>query len=129
MNLHHIGILVFETELLTNLFETMSWKKFGQTYNSTYGIEAQFISNGQISIELFVPKENKNLRNILRRNGNHIHHLAFEVEDIETQANLLESKGYHILGDTPAPGFEGRPVVFIDPLDSKGILIELIGKR
>ena len=127
LKVHHIGMIVYDPKPLVDLFFVMGWRTSGQSYNDPYGVRTHFITNGEIHIEFFVPENNKKFRRLLVRNGNHIHHLGFEVEDIISAMNRLEDKGYRIIGDGPVPGFGGRQAVFVDPLDSKGILIELMG--
>lgn len=55
-----------------------------------------------------------------------IHHLCYEVEDIEQAARRLSARGMRILGDgTPKTGAHGKPVLFLHPGDAMGVLIEL----
>jgi len=63
----------------------------------------------------------------LERNpGGGIHHLCFEVDDIEAATARLVGEGARILGDgKPKIGAHGKPVLFLHPKDFLGTLIEL----
>jgi methylmalonyl-CoA/ethylmalonyl-CoA epimerase len=55
-----------------------------------------------------------------------MHHLCFEVEDIEAAVRRLVEQGARVLGDgKPKTGAHGKPVVFLHPKDFCGTLIEL----
>ncbi len=126
--LHHIAVLVYDPTPIIELFLCMNWKMNKETYNQAYGVRTHFITKDATRIEFFVPEDNERLMRQLKKRGNHLHHLAFEVEDIEQAIGLLSEKGYGFIGMEPQTGIDDRPVIFMDPLSSKGILIELIGK-
>ena len=55
-----------------------------------------------------------------------LHHLCFEVGDIAAARDQLQQAGTRVLGDgKPKIGAHGKPVVFLNPKDCAGILIEL----
>lgn len=54
-----------------------------------------------------------------------IHHLCFEVEDIDAASQVLRSANCRILGNSsPKAGTHGKPVIFVDPQDFHGALVE-----
>jgi methylmalonyl-CoA/ethylmalonyl-CoA epimerase len=61
----------------------------------------------------------------LDRRGPGIHHLCFEVDDIEAECERLRSLGVRLLSETPQPGAHGSRVMFLHPKDTGGVLIEL----
>ena len=54
-----------------------------------------------------------------------IHHLCFEVDDIQAAMNDLKKSGIRCLGKEPKIGAHGKPVIFLHPKDCAGVLIEL----
>jgi len=62
----------------------------------------------------------------LPASGGGIHHLCYEVLDIEAACRQLAAAGARILGDgRPKTGAHGKPVVFLHPKDFAGTLVEL----
>jgi methylmalonyl-CoA/ethylmalonyl-CoA epimerase len=61
----------------------------------------------------------------LAKRGPGIHHLCFEVDDIEAEIERIAATGLRLLGDPPSPGAHGSLVAFIHPSDTGGVLIEL----
>lgn len=61
----------------------------------------------------------------LEKRGPGLHHLAFEVDDLDEVCDRATDAGIRILGDGPSPGADGKDVVFLHPKDTLGVLIEL----
>ena len=61
----------------------------------------------------------------LAKRGPGIHHLCFEVDDIEAEIARISAAGMRVLGDAPSPGAHGSLVAFIHPADTGGVLVEL----
>jgi methylmalonyl-CoA/ethylmalonyl-CoA epimerase len=61
--------------------------------------------------------------------GNTIHHIAFTAADLGSSIGRYEASGYRVLNNKPVNGFRGCRVAFMDPLPSKGILIELVEEK
>ncbi len=62
----------------------------------------------------------------LARRGSGMHHLAFEVDDVEAAATALRGHGLRVIFDDPRPGASGTRVNFVHPGDSFGVLVELV---
>ena len=79
-------------------------------------------------IELLQPfGENSPIARFLEKNSDGgIHHVCYEVDDINSAAKKLVSNGARILGDgNPRIGAHGKPVLFLHPKDFCGTLVEL----
>ena len=61
----------------------------------------------------------------IEKKGEGIHHICFEVEDVEKAAAQLHDKGIELV-DKPRMGAEGKKIVFIKPKNTHGVLIELV---
>ena len=93
-----------------------------------HGVKVVFIELPNTKIELLEPLgENSPIENFLDKNKKGgVHHICFEVEDIDSAIMNLKRDGATILGDGKAKiGAHGKPVIFLHPKDFNGALIEL----
>tara|TARA_Y100001933_G_scaffold47182_1_gene45184 strand:- start:324 stop:728 length:405 start_codon:yes stop_codon:yes gene_type:complete len=93
-----------------------------------HGVKVVFIEIPNTKIELLEPLgENSPIENFLEKNKKGgIHHICFEVEDIDSAILRLKKDGATVLGDGKAKiGAHGKPVIFLHPKDFNGTLIEL----
>jgi methylmalonyl-CoA/ethylmalonyl-CoA epimerase len=93
-----------------------------------HGVKVVFIEIPNTKIELLEPLgENSPIENFLEKNKKGgIHHICFEVEDIDSAILRLKKEGATVLGDGKAKiGAHGKPVIFLHPKDFNGTLIEL----
>jgi methylmalonyl-CoA/ethylmalonyl-CoA epimerase len=65
----------------------------------------------------------------IEKKGEGLHHIAFEVEDIEAEMKRLAGEGFILLNDTPKPGADNKLVCFLHPKGTNGVLIELCMER
>ncbi len=65
----------------------------------------------------------------LDKRGEGIHHLAFEVADIEEKLEELKGKGVTLIDQTPREGAHGTRIAFIHPKCSGGVLVELVERK
>ncbi len=86
-----------------------------------------FFRIGDSHIELVQPAEpNSPLDKFLENKGPGIHHICFEVEDIETEIEFLVEKGAKMIDRESRPGAHNSKVAFLHPKSSNGVLIELV---
>jgi len=123
----HIGIAVKNLENSNELFA----KLFGKPH---YKIEAvasenvntSFFQIGETKIELLEATDaNSAIAKFIEKRGEGIHHIAFEVADIESEITRLKNEGFTILNDTPKNGADNKRIVFLHPKTTNGILVEL----
>jgi methylmalonyl-CoA/ethylmalonyl-CoA epimerase len=88
--------------------------------------EATLLPVGETSIELIEPKGNAGLEKFLEKRGPGLHHIAIEVEGIESALEFLKSIGIPLIDETPRIGARGHKVAFIHPKATGGVLIELV---
>ena len=127
--LNHIAIAVPDIDKASN-----AWKKaLGAKISSPqilpeHGVKVVFIEAPNTKVELLEPlDQNSPISKFLLKNPNGgMHHICYEVEDIQTASKKLILSGAKILGDgTPRIGAHGNPVIFLNPSDFSGTLIEL----
>jgi methylmalonyl-CoA/ethylmalonyl-CoA epimerase len=91
-----------------------------------HGVTTVFISLPNTKIELLEPLgADSPIAKFLERNPQGgMHHVCYEVPDIEAARDRLKSQGARVLGDTKI-GAHGKPVLFLHPKDFCGTLVEL----
>jgi methylmalonyl-CoA/ethylmalonyl-CoA epimerase len=93
-----------------------------------HGVRVVFVTLQNTKVELLEPLgEDSPIAAFLARNpSGGMHHVCYEVADIDAATQHLRASGVRILGDgEPKIGAHGKPVVFIHPKDMGGILTEL----
>lgn len=91
-----------------------------------HGVTVVFVTLPNTKIELLQPLgEGSPIAAFLAKNpSGGLHHLCYEVDDIEAAVTRLRADGIRVLGDIKT-GAHGKPVVFLHPKDFVGTLIEL----
>jgi methylmalonyl-CoA/ethylmalonyl-CoA epimerase len=85
-----------------------------------------FFKIGESNIELVQPAEpDSPLVKFLEAKGQGIHHICFEVEDVESEVKAYLEKGATLIDQKPRPGAHDTKVAFVHPKSSGGVLIEL----
>ena len=125
--IEHIGIAVKNLEVSNLLFE----KLFGQPpYKleevASEGVNTSFFMNGPNKIELLEATNPESpIAKFIEKKGEGIHHIAFEVQDIEIEIKRLKQGGFVILNEVPKKGADNKLVAFLHPKRTNGVLIEL----
>ena len=88
--------------------------------------EAALLPVGETSVELIEPKGNEGLAKFLEKRGPGLHHVAVEVEGIESALAFLASLGVPLIDATPRKGARGHKVAFVHPKATGGVLVELV---
>ncbi|HEY3345896.1 MAG TPA: methylmalonyl-CoA epimerase [Anaerolineaceae bacterium] len=84
-----------------------------------------FLPAGESEVELVRPTEEETgVAKFLRDKGPGMHHVCFEVDDIEEMLADLKAKGVRLINETPTV-LPGRKMAFIHPKSSGGVLVEL----
>ncbi len=127
LKVEHIGIAVKSLETSNQLFK----KLFGEAHYKiedvlSEGVSTSFFKVGDTKIELLeATSDNSAIRKFVEKKGEGIHHIAFEVDDIEKEMERLANEGFQILNSTPKKGADNKLVCFIHPKTANGVLVEL----
>jgi len=125
--IEHIGIAVKDIEKSNELFA----KLFGEPHYKmetveSEGVNTSFFKVGPNKIELLeATKEDSPIAKFIKKKGEGIHHIAFDVEDIDAEIKRLKEDGFIVLNDVPKKGADNKLVAFLHPKSSNGVLIEL----
>ena len=131
MKIEHIGIAVRELSQSVPLFE----KLFNTSCYKTEQVESEqvataFFKTGDTKIELLESSHAEGvIARFIEKKGEGLHHIAFEVQDIEAEMKRLAGEGFILLNDTPKPGADNKLVCFLHPKNTNGVLIELCMER
>ncbi|MYB34083.1 MAG: methylmalonyl-CoA epimerase [Gammaproteobacteria bacterium] len=128
-NLNHVAIVVPDLNSASRLYR----EAFGADVSAPvdleeHGVTTVFVNLPNTRIELLHPLgENSPIRRFLENNPDGgMHHVCYEVTDIENAIQHLAGQGLRVLGEgKPRIGAHGKPVVFLHPKDGIGTLIEL----
>ena len=125
--IEHIGIAVKNLEESNTLFAKLLGKphyKIEEVLSEN--VITSFFKSGPNKIELLeaINKESP-IAKFIEKKGEGIHHIAFAVEDIESEIERLRSEGFTILNNTPKKGADNKLVAFLHPKSTNGVLIEL----
>ena len=127
--LNHIAIATPSLDDAVKTYKDMMGVKITDPVDQIdHGVKVVFIELPNTKIELLEPLgENSPIEKFLDKNKKGgIHHICFEVEDIDSAIMRLKRDGAAILGDGKAKiGAHGKPVIFLHPKDFNGTLIEL----
>ena len=125
--MEHIGIAVnsikLAGEIYSKLLNTPVYKT--ETVESEHVLTA-FLQSGPNKIELLEAlNDDSAIAKFIAKKGEGIHHIAFEVDDIEAEMKRLENEGFVLLNDKPKQGADNKLVCFVHPKSANGVLIEL----
>ena len=127
--LNHVAIAVPDLAAATALYrDTLGARVSEPQPQPEHGVTVVFVDLPNTKIELLHPLGNNSpIANFLERNASGgIHHICYEVDDIQAARERLRSSGARVLGDgEPKIGAHGKPVLFLHPKDFCGTLIEL----
>ena len=122
----HIGLAVNDLEEARTFFK------------ETFALPAREQENFGELLFSFIPLEGTNLEllqsttpdgtiaKFIGKKGEGIHHISFEVDDIQAELDRLKDKGLKLINEKPYPNAHGDLVAFIHPKSTFGILVELI---
>ncbi|MDX1389639.1 MAG: methylmalonyl-CoA epimerase, partial [Acidobacteriota bacterium] len=91
------------------------------------GVKVAMLPAGRARVELLEPlTDDSPVARFIARRGEGIHHLTFEVEDIEKAIARLRERKIKLIGDAPRPGAGGTRVAFLHPSSTGGVLVEVV---
>jgi methylmalonyl-CoA/ethylmalonyl-CoA epimerase len=125
--INHIGIAV------KSLDETLPFYRdnLGMVFKGIEEVAGQkvrvaMLQVGESMIELLEPtSEDSPVAKFIEKNGPGIHHLAYEVHDIDAAIAQLMAEGARMIDERPRGGAHGTLIAFVHPKSSNGVLTEL----
>lgn len=127
--LNHVAIAVPDLAAASVRYrETLGAEVGAPQVLPEHGVTVVFVDLDNTRIELMQPLGGHSpiAKFLERKPAGGVHHLCFEVSDLQAAVKALREAGARVLGDgKPKTGAHGLPVVFVHPMDFDGVLIEL----
>jgi len=123
----HIGIAVKSIEAANKLYEQL----LGTAPYKNEAVESEavitsFFKAGETKIELLEGTSTDSpITKFIEKKGEGIHHIAFEVEDIEKEMKRLKQQGFTLLSEAPKRGADNKLICFVHPKSANAVLVEL----
>jgi methylmalonyl-CoA epimerase len=126
--IHHIAVAVDNLDQAATFYQHgLGLELVGIETVSAQKTKVGFFPIGSSNIELVQPAEPESpIQNFLTAKGQGIHHICFEVDDIEAEIKHLLETGATMMDREPRPGAHHSRVAFIHPKSAGGVLIELM---
>jgi len=127
LKIEHIGIAVASLADAVPLYE----KLLNSPCYKTEIVESEqvataFFRQGDTKVELLeATSPNSVIARFIEKKGAGMHHIAFEVSNIEEEMQRLAAEGFTLLQDKPKRGADNKLVCFLHPKDTSGVLVEL----
>jgi methylmalonyl-CoA/ethylmalonyl-CoA epimerase len=130
MKLQHIGIAVKSIDERLKIWRGV----LGLHFEMIEDVPRQKVRVAVLDIDGFkielleALEEGSTIATFIEKRGEGLHHLCFEVEDIEDMLLKLKQQGVKLIDEVPREGASGKKIAFVHPKDMGGVLIELTQK-
>jgi methylmalonyl-CoA/ethylmalonyl-CoA epimerase len=124
----HIGVAVEDIDASLELYE----RDYGMTLVhreivTEQGVEAVLLDVGENHIELLAPTgPDTPVGKFIAKKGPGMHHVAYQVDDIEATLAALKEAGLKLIDETPRIGIRNSRVAFLHPKTAGGLLTEIV---
>jgi methylmalonyl-CoA/ethylmalonyl-CoA epimerase len=125
--LEHIGIAVKNLEEANKLFaQLLGRDHYKIEAVESEGVRTSFFEISGVKIELLeATTDDSPIAKFIEKKGQGIHHLAFEVKNIDESMKAYEAKGFQLTTPEPKKGADNKMICFLHPKTSGDVLIEL----
>lgn len=125
--LEHIGIAVKNMDLASKLFTSLlGQNQYKVEEVESEGVKTAFFNVSGIKIELLeATRPDSPIAKFIEKRGEGVHHLAFEVTDINQSLVEYQQKGFEAINSVPKQGADNKMIAFLHPKTTGGVLVEL----
>jgi len=125
--INHIGIAVQSLDATLPFYQNALDMAFTGTEEvAEQKVRVAMLQVGESKIELLEPTSpDSPIAKFLEKNGPGIHHIAYEVDDIEAAIAHMKEQGARMIDEVPRNGAHGTRIAFVHPKSSNGVLTEL----
>jgi len=123
----HIGIAVKSLEVSIPFYRDVLGMPFeGTEVVAEQKVKVAFLGVGESRIELLEATDPESpVAKFIEKNGEGVHHVAYEVADLSAALATLKAQGVRLIDETPRGGAHGTQIAFLHPKASGGVLTEL----
>lgn len=127
LKLEHLGFAVRNLSEADELYERLlGTGPYKREKVPSENVITSFFKVGEVKIELLEATSNESpIAGFIKKRGEGIHHVAFEVQDIELEVQRLRAEGFRIINEKPKKGADNKLVTFVHPKSVGGVLVEL----
>jgi methylmalonyl-CoA epimerase len=124
----HIGVAVESIDEALKLYESAyAMELVHREVVEEQGVEAVLLDVGENHVELLQPLgEDTPVGKYLAKRGPGIHHVAYQVGDIDAELERLRAEGVELIDQSPRIGIRGSRVAFCHPRSTGGVLTEIV---
>jgi len=124
--INHIGIAVRSIESGIAPYRALGLEPEGEEVVEEQKVRVVFLTVGESRIELLEPTSpDSPVAKFIEKKGEGIHHIAFQVENIEEALAQAEAQGLRLIDKRPRSGAHGTRIAFLHPKSTGGVLMEL----
>jgi methylmalonyl-CoA/ethylmalonyl-CoA epimerase len=129
--IEHVGIAVKKLSVSIPLFEKLlNTPCYKTEVLVSEQVNTAFFQTGKNKIELLEPYSPASvIHKFIEKKGEGLHHIAFEVDDIESEMKRLADEGFTLINEKPKEGADNKMICFLHPKDTNGVLIELVAEK
>ena len=124
----HIGVAVEDLDAAIALHEgAYGMALVHREVIDDQGVEAVLFDVGENHVELLRPlAEDSPVGRFLARRGPGLHHVAYQVTDVDAALAELRARGLRLIDEAPRTGMRNSRVAFLHPAASGGVLTEIV---
>lgn len=128
--IEHLGIAVKNLEETLKPYETLFGKSYKEEIVESEFVRTVFIQVGESKIELLEAIDDRSaIAKFLEKNREGFHHVAFEVDDLDSELKRLSEEGFQLIHETPKDGADNKRIAFLHPKSTQGLLVELCQEK
>jgi methylmalonyl-CoA epimerase len=124
----HIGVAVTDLDAAVALYGgSFDMAEQHRETVEEQGVEAILLEVGEGHIELIKPLgPDTGVAKFIERNGEGMHHVAYQVDDIDAALEQVREAGLRLIDEKPRTGIRGSRVAFLHPKSTGGVLTEIV---
>lgn len=125
--IEHIGIAVKSlAEAIPRYEKLLNTPCYKTEHVASEKVNTAFFKTGENKVELLESTDPDGIiSRFISKKGEGLHHIAFDVADIEAEMKRLTAEGFVLLNERPKEGADNKLVCFLHPRHSNGVLMEL----
>lgn len=129
--IEHIGIAVKDLDEAEKLYTSiLGVKPYKREEIIAQKVITSFFRSGPNKIELVQgTAEDSPITKFINKKGEGLHHIAYDVFDINAELKRLKAEGFVLINESPVPGADNKMIAFVHPKSAGGVLMELCQEK
>lgn len=129
--IEHIGLAVESIADSLSVFETLLGTEcYKEEVVESEGVRTAFLKVGDSKIELLEATNEKSpIAKFLAKERGTFHHIAFEVDNLDSELIRLKKAGYVLIQESPKDGADNKRIAFLHPKSTAGLLVEICQEK